>query len=74
LYDNKTDPFQQNNLIGKPEFKDLQAKLEAKLSQKLKETGDEFLPADSYMKLWNYNYDNKDSLRPPSYYTESGSK
>lgn len=74
LYDNKTDPYQQNNLVNKPEFKDLQQKLETTLAQKLKETNDQFLPADSYMKLWKYNYDNKDSLRPPSYYAELGNK
>jgi len=70
LYDNKTDPYQQTNLVSKPKFKELQQKLEATLTQKLKETNDQFLPADTYMKLWNYNYDNKDSLRPPSYYVE----
>jgi arylsulfatase A-like enzyme len=72
LYDNKTDPYQQENLVDKPAYKDLQASLEATLSKKLKENNDQFLPADAYMKLWNYTYDNKDSLRPQSYYAEMG--
>jgi len=70
LYDNHTDPFQQNNLIGKPAYKKLQGELEARLFKKLKEIDDDFQPADVYMKRWNYNYDNKDSLRPASYYME----
>ena len=70
LYDNQADPYQQYNLINKPEHKVLQARLEKMLSQKLKETKDAFLPADDYMKLYNYTYDHKDSLRPVSYYSE----
>ncbi|GAB3162769.1 hypothetical protein [Telluribacter humicola] len=48
----------------------MQAKLEKMLSQKLKETKDIFMPADNYMKHYNYTYDNKDSLRPASYFSE----
>jgi arylsulfatase A-like enzyme len=70
LYDNQLDPYQENNLINQPKYSKLQKKLEAALARKLKETQDSFLPADSYMKKWNYQYDDKDSLRPPSYYTE----
>ncbi len=70
LYDNETDPYQQNNLIGQPAYKKIQAELEAKLTQKLKETNDDFQPADVYMKRWNYTYDHKDSLRPATYYAE----
>jgi arylsulfatase A-like enzyme len=70
LYDNQQDPYQQNNLVNKPEHKALQARLEKMLSQKLKETKDTFLPADDYMKIYNYTYDNQDSLRPAAYYTE----
>lgn len=72
LYDNKTDPYQLNNLVNNPAYKDLQASLETRLSEKLKKNKDQFLPADEYMKLWNYTYDNKDSLRPQSYYSELG--
>ncbi len=70
LYDNQTDPYQENNLVNKPEYKELQAGLENTLADKLKERGDRFRPADEYMELWNYNYDHKDSLRPASYYQE----
>jgi arylsulfatase A-like enzyme len=72
LYDNLKDPYQEDNLVNKPEFAALQKKLETTLTTKLRTTHDEFLPADSYMQRWNYYYDNKDSLRPASYYRELG--
>ena len=63
LYDNYKDPYQLNNLIGKPESASLQAELEKVLQQKLAEVKDEFLPANEYMTRWKYRYDGKDSLR-----------
>jgi arylsulfatase A-like enzyme len=69
LYDNKTDPFQMNNLVNVNTHKKLQIKLESLLRQKLAETKDDFLPADAYMKKWNYRYDYTDSLRPPGYFS-----
>ncbi|WP_245588220.1 sulfatase family protein [Algoriphagus terrigena] len=67
LFDNQTDPFQQNNLVGLPQFKDLQGTMEKVLQSMLKKTNDKFLPADYYMTKWNYLYDNKDSLRNENY-------
>jgi len=67
LYDDEKDPFQENNLIDKPEFKDLQKRVNDILSQKLKETNDNFLAADEYMSKWNYLYDMDDSLRTAKY-------
>jgi arylsulfatase A-like enzyme len=49
LYDNQTDPFQKQNLIGKPGSKQLQAKLETSLRAHLKQRKDEFLPAAEYV-------------------------
>ena len=54
LYDNKKDPYQLNNLCGKSEHSELQRKMEAVLSQKLKQTNDEFLPGAEYIKKWGY--------------------
>jgi arylsulfatase A-like enzyme len=48
LYDNVTDPFQMNNLAGKPESRDLQARMERRLDAKLKAAGDDFLPGARY--------------------------
>lgn len=67
LYDNELDPYQQHNLIGMPQFVQLEAHLEGVLAEKLKATGDEFLPADAYMEKWNYLYDRNDSLRHEDY-------
>jgi len=68
LYDNKKDPYQENNLINNADQAILQAKLEKLLQKKLKTTKDTFLPADVYMKQWNYTYDYNDSIRPVDYY------
>ncbi len=54
LYDNQSDPYQTNNLVNIPEFAPLQAQLEATLKRKLKEQGDDFLPAADYIKNWGY--------------------
>jgi len=54
LFDNQTDAYQTNNLVNKPEFAKLQAELDSTLKRKLKEQGDEFLPAADYIKKWDY--------------------
>lgn len=40
LYDNREDPYQLNNLINKPEYAQLQAKLEKRMRGLMKEAGD----------------------------------
>lgn len=67
LYDNETDPYQMNNLVGNIEYDSLEKSLEELLMKKLEETNDTFLPADEYMTKWNYLYDGKDSLRAENY-------
>ena len=57
LYDNKTDPFQLNNLIENPEYEELERELDEMLSQKLEETNDEFLPGEDYVNMWGYEVD-----------------
>ncbi|MHC4477583.1 MAG: sulfatase family protein [Planctomycetota bacterium] len=52
LYDNKRDPYQLDNLCNKPEHSKLQKELEDLLSQKLKQTNDEFLAGPEYIKKW----------------------
>jgi len=63
LYDNQNDPYQLTNLIGKVEYRDVQAQLDKILGNKLIERKDEFLPGDQYMKKWEYTWDNDDNLR-----------
>ncbi|MDX9975430.1 MAG: sulfatase [FCB group bacterium] len=63
LFDNKKDPHQLENLCGKSEVRDLQAKLEKKLQEKLKERHDDFLPAEEYVKMWGYAVDETGTVR-----------
>ena len=50
LYDNRSDPYQMHNLIGKPEARQLQARLDRELDAELKKRKDEFLPAAEYVR------------------------
>ncbi|MDH4239184.1 MAG: sulfatase [Phycisphaerae bacterium] len=63
LYDNKKDPYQINNLCGRSEHGELQKKMEAVLSQKLRRTHDEFLPGAEYIRKWNYVVDKSGTVR-----------
>lgn len=60
LYDNEVDPFQQTNLVDKPEHAALQAKLNDRLNALLKHTRDEFLPGPELIKRSGYVVDPKD--------------
>jgi arylsulfatase A-like enzyme len=62
LYDNAADPYQLNNLVNKPEHADVQKELEAILTRKLKETGDEFLPGADYVRKWGYTIDTTETV------------
>ena len=57
LYDNQVDPYQMNNLLGVVAHADLQKKLEGILQSKLKQTKDQFLPKEHYLKEWGYEVD-----------------
>jgi len=57
LFDNKTDPFQLNNLVDKPEKKNLLKSLDELLTVKLKEANDDFLPGNEYIEKWGYEVD-----------------
>jgi len=48
LFDRETDPYEMNNLVDKPEARELQAKMEALLEEWLKKTGDKFEPIDDW--------------------------
>ncbi len=57
LFDNQTDPFQLRNLVHDPVFTSLQADLDRKLGDVLRQRGDEFLPGETYMQRWGYPMD-----------------
>ncbi len=57
LYDNQEDPWQLNNLAGKPGHETLQKELNEKLITELKKIGDEFKPRKFYLDKWGYKVD-----------------
>lgn len=57
LFDNQTDPYQQNNLVNRPEYVSLQQETDRMLKRKLVETNDTFLDGMSYIRKWNYPVD-----------------
>jgi len=59
FYDNVNDPYQMNNLIGKPEMQEIQKDLDTKLHAELQKIGDEIYPREYYLKKWNYTLDDK---------------
>jgi arylsulfatase A-like enzyme len=63
LYDNQADPYQQNNLVGNPEYASVQAELEKQLKEILINRGDEFKEGRYYMDKWNYSWDGKDEIK-----------
>ena len=70
LFDNNADPYQLNNLVGKPEAKKLQDKMNGLLQKKLKEINDaDFKPKQYYIKKWGYQLSKGGSI---PYTTEPG--
>lgn len=57
LFDNFTDPYQQNNLIKNIKFSKLAITLENSLRKKLQATKDEFLSGKVYIEKWGYKVD-----------------
>ena len=57
LFDNEKDPWQLDNLVGKPEHAALQARMESMLKEKLAAQHDDFRPAAEYVAKWKYTVD-----------------
>ena len=57
LYDNETDPYQLDNLVGRAQCAGLQAELDDCLDELLQKYGDEFLHGDEYIRRWGYTVD-----------------
>ncbi|MBZ0293350.1 MAG: sulfatase [Anaerolineae bacterium] len=55
LYDNESDPYQMENLVGKRRM--VQAELEQELEIRLAALGDEFQPGSEYIRQWGYTVD-----------------
>lgn len=61
LFDNATDPYQMNNLVGNPTYAELQLDLDTKLDAALQNAGDEFKPRDYYLDKWNVKLSEKNN-------------
>lgn len=62
LFDNQADPLQMTNLVGMARAAELEKKMDVWLSRKLKQTGDEFLPGEAYIKKWGYVVDKEGTV------------
>jgi len=62
LYDNEEDPFQQNNLVGKPEYTELQSRLEEGLRRLLQQTGDAFKSGPELVKECGYKVNARETV------------
>ena len=54
LFDNQADPYQMTNLVGSAEHEALKDQLDALLTGKLAQRGDEFKPSEYYLRKWGY--------------------
>lgn len=54
LFDDQKDPYQLDNLVGKPEYRAIEKELESTLQSELARIGDDFRPAREYVKAWGY--------------------
>ena len=62
LFDHERDPYELENLIGRPEYASLQAELDTRLTAKLAEQKDGFRPAAEYIAQWGYRVDAKGTV------------
>ncbi|MDH7569554.1 MAG: sulfatase-like hydrolase/transferase, partial [Armatimonadota bacterium] len=54
LFDDERDPYQLNNLVGKPRHAALVREMETRLQAALRRIGDDFKPRDDYVRKWGY--------------------
>jgi arylsulfatase A-like enzyme len=53
LTDNEKDPYQRNNLAGKPEYREIQEHLESLVQAHMDRTGDKFLKGTEYKQFYD---------------------
>ena len=64
LYDNEADPYQQDNLVGKPAHKALEDRLAAELQTLLDARGDRFETGEVYIARFGHEVDPKNGTVP----------
>jgi len=63
LYDDVADPYQLDNLVGRPEHAPLQARLERLMRDLMARSGDEFLPTEAYYERLGLDVDERGKLK-----------
>jgi arylsulfatase A-like enzyme len=63
LYDNRTDPYQMNNICDNPYNTSLQEHLDNLLTTLLEKRGDMFLPGEEYVKQWGYKPEQNGTIK-----------
>ena len=72
LFDDATDPYQENNLVGNPTHADLQNELHGKLMEELRAIGEEELrPREYYIGKWGYEIE-RNNINYWSFYEGEG--
>ncbi len=64
LYDNEVDPYQQDNLVGKPAYKALEDRLATELQALLDARGDRFEAGETYIARFGHQVDPKNGTVP----------
>jgi arylsulfatase A-like enzyme len=55
LFDDEKDPYQMENLVGKPDRAALEKDLDHRLNAELKKIDDDFRPARAYIEQWGFD-------------------
>lgn len=54
LFDNRDDPYQLDNLCGRPQAADVQKRLDEQLNRLLAQRSDPFLAGEAHCRAWGY--------------------
>jgi len=65
LFDNERDPYQLDNIAGRPEAAEVQGHLAAELKKLLAQQRDEFLSGWDYIRKWGYTVDKSGTAPTP---------
>ncbi len=67
LYDHETDPYEAENRVHDPAFRDVQEDLDRRLWARLDDLGDAFEPGDAYVERWGYEVDERGTISISTY-------
>jgi len=62
FFDDEKDPYQMNNLVNDPKYKNVAEVLDKQLQEKLKAVGDNFQPREFYRNKWHLKVDEEGKI------------